>query len=746
MIHLIIKKIRYKITFSAVIISSLMALVLIVFNYLDYKKKFEEFTFKELKAVGVTLASHLDMQAHDSLASSLLNKDDVNNEKASHLYDLIQKDLEIAQLINDIETPIYTLQIKNKARAKVLENPKIEIDNATEFIVTSAKNPYYKHGYIWKAEMAKAFFENKVSFVAPFHDDHGHWVSVYVPLSYEGEVLAVLALDRKMDYMYSKLKAELYTKLLVLAGVLIMLTFIFMSVAKSISDPIQRLKKQAEAFGEGDYETPIHVESQDEVGVLSRVLNDSRNEIQAVISRILNTSPALMLSIDKDGLIDPHYSRKDLLGEGLALKHIDSLFEEGNQKLSELIPMIFADQLAIPLKSLLELAPSKLKIKSNSFRLEYIPFRKNGEVEGMFISGRDVTLEEALEEKSIAQRQHNQMMINIIKTPKLFEMFVEESQNGIMEARSILEGALGEQESILLQRILHTLKGGASSFGMSQISSRVHKFENDFPEWIINKDKLMLADAVSQLEDMLNHVQGEISRLLGESNLNLSLSPLEYQFLKKSLDEIKSEDIKQFEKIKDLKAWVSKLSQESLNEYIIPKVKSIFERTLESFPEKQIELHFDVENLRVEKHLIQALDVCLPHLIRNSLDHGIENQKQRVHLGKSQTATLSVSAKLKENCWVITVEDDGGGIDCQKIRLITKAKGLIKTEKLDSMSDLQVQELIFEAGFSTTDVISDISGQGLGMNAVKATVEDSGGEIEVTSILSEGTTIRLIFS
>lgn len=725
-----------------------MVLGLIVYNYIEYQKKLEELTFNELKAVGVTLANHLDMEVHDSLTSSFLNKDDVSKENPSDFYDMFQRKLNQAQVANGIETPIYTLKIKNSAKQKVLENPRVEIENATEFIVTSAESPYYKHEYIWKPEMAKAFFENEVSFASPFHDKHGHWLSVYVPLEKEGRVVAVLALDRRMDYIYSRLKAKLYTKLVILIFVTLLLTFIFMKVANSISEPIQRLKDQAEAFGEGDYETPIFVESKDEVGVLSRVLDRSRSDIQAMISRILNTSPALMLSIDKDGLIDPHYSRKDLLGDDLARQHIDSLFEGEGQTLEELIPMIFGGKYDVPLESLLDLAPSRLTIKATTFRLEYIPFRKDGEVEGLFISGRDVTLEEALEEKSITQKQHNQMMINIIKTPKLFEMFIEESNSGLMEARSILEGSLGEQESILLQRILHTLKGGSSSFGMTQISNRVHQFENNLPEWVTQKDKLLISDGIAQLDDMLSHVQGEISQLLGESNSNLCISLVEYQTLKRELSEVKSviQTDKETERITQLETWVNKLSQEPLKEYILPKVQSIFDRTLELFPEKEIELEFDIEDLRVEKHLIQSLDVCLPHLIRNSIDHGIESVEERVNSGKSKTAQLKISAKLKENNWEISIEDDGQGINANKVRTSIEKKGLISPDKLNAMSEQQIQELIFEPGFSTSDVISDVSGRGVGMDAVKATVEDSGGAIELQSTLGKGTVFRLVFS
>lgn len=157
---------------------------------------------------------------------------------------------------------------------------------------------------------------------------------------------------------------------------------------------------------------------------------------------------------------------------------------------------------------------------------------------------------------------------------------------------------------------------------------------------------------------------------------------------------------------------------------------------------KQVELKTLGENTELDKALIEKIADPLTHLIRNSLDHGIEMPEKRIAAGKPAHGTITLNAFHQGGNIVIEVSDDGGGLNRGKILNKAKERGLPVS---DAMSDEAVWMLIFEAGFSTADVITDVSGRGVGMDVVKRNIADMGGRVELSSAEGHGTrtTIRL---
>ncbi|WP_035384090.1 chemotaxis protein CheW [Ferriphaselus sp. R-1] len=157
---------------------------------------------------------------------------------------------------------------------------------------------------------------------------------------------------------------------------------------------------------------------------------------------------------------------------------------------------------------------------------------------------------------------------------------------------------------------------------------------------------------------------------------------------------------------------------------------------------KQIELKTLGESTELDKGLIEKIADPLTHLIRNSLDHGIELPEKRVAAGKNPKGTVTLNAFHQGGSIVIEVSDDGGGLNRGKILGKAKERGLPVS---DDMPDADVWMLIFEAGFSTADVVTDVSGRGVGMDVVKRNIAELGGRIELDSHEGSGTrtTIRL---
>ncbi len=152
--------------------------------------------------------------------------------------------------------------------------------------------------------------------------------------------------------------------------------------------------------------------------------------------------------------------------------------------------------------------------------------------------------------------------------------------------------------------------------------------------------------------------------------------------------------------------------------------------------DKKITLNISGEETELDKTLVEKIADPLTHLIRNSVDHGIEQPEERLEKGKPETGCVKLNAYHGGGCVVVTVEDDGKGLDRNRILKKAVEKGLVDEAGAGALSDGQVYDLIFLPGFSTAEVVTDVSGRGVGMDVVKRNIEALGGSISVES--SEG--------
>jgi two-component system chemotaxis sensor kinase CheA len=156
---------------------------------------------------------------------------------------------------------------------------------------------------------------------------------------------------------------------------------------------------------------------------------------------------------------------------------------------------------------------------------------------------------------------------------------------------------------------------------------------------------------------------------------------------------------------------------------------------------KKIELKLVGENTEVDKTVVELLSDPLVHLVRNSLDHGIELPEVRLAAGKPETGTIILEAYHRGGNIVIEVRDDGKGLDKDMLRTKAIEKGLIGSDAI--LTDKQSYELIFMPGFSTAEKLTDISGRGVGMDVVRRNIQALGGNIELISELGKGSTIAI---
>ena len=159
----------------------------------------------------------------------------------------------------------------------------------------------------------------------------------------------------------------------------------------------------------------------------------------------------------------------------------------------------------------------------------------------------------------------------------------------------------------------------------------------------------------------------------------------------------------------------------------------------------KVELAIQGEKTELDKRMIDALGDPLLHLVRNSIDHGLESQEQRRAVGKSDAGTIFLEAAHRGNNVLITIRDDGGGINTEKIRTRIVERGFASETQVREMTEQQVIDYIWHPGFSTAESITEVSGRGVGMDIVRSAISDLSGTIEVASTPEQGTsfTIRL---
>ncbi|WP_232726698.1 chemotaxis protein CheA [Mariprofundus ferrinatatus] len=158
---------------------------------------------------------------------------------------------------------------------------------------------------------------------------------------------------------------------------------------------------------------------------------------------------------------------------------------------------------------------------------------------------------------------------------------------------------------------------------------------------------------------------------------------------------------------------------------------------------KQIRLEMEGKETDLDKSLIEAIKDPLTHLIRNSVDHGIEMPEVRTANGKAAEGVITLRAYHEGGQVNIEICDDGGGIDPEKLKSKALEKKLISEDQAKNMGEKDALNLIFKAGFSTAAAVTNISGRGVGMDVVKTNIENLGGVVDISSKLGEGTTMRI---
>lgn len=204
--------------------------------------------------------------------------------------------------------------------------------------------------------------------------------------------------------------------------------------------------------------------------------------------------------------------------------------------------------------------------------------------------------------------------------------------------------------------------------------------------------------------------------------------------------------------VKEIGASVNRISDELQNSMMsirMVEVKTVFQkmpriiRDVSQVTNKKVNLIIEGETTEIDKTIIERISDPLVHIIRNAVDHGIEDPKTRIQKGKNEIGTIYLRAYNKNKNVYIEVQDDGKGIDSEEIRKKVIDKGFIESNVLNNMDKKQILNLIFLPGFSTAKKITEVSGRGVGMDIVKSNINKINGIVNIDSEVNEGTKMTI---
>ena len=245
-------------------------------------------------------------------------------------------------------------------------------------------------------------------------------------------------------------------------------------------------------------------------------------------------------------------------------------------------------------------------------------------------------------------------------------------------------------------------------------------------------DKPLQKAAYSKLDKILHYLQiNEQNLLLLHNTLQhlVSHSETDYRQLSNSIDNL----------LDDAKKLLM-LPAKTITQ-LFPKLVRDLARSLE----KEVDFEINGDELEIDKRILEVIKDPLIHLLRNCLDHGMETPEERQRYGKLPRGKVSLSfSQLDAGKIEIKISDDGRGLDPEKLKATAIRKGIISSADAMEMSDQEARHLIFMSQFSTAEIITDLSGRGLGMSIVKEKIQDLGGYIQVASEIKRGTTFKIV--
>ncbi len=418
--------------------------------------------------------------------------------------------------------------------------------------------------------------------------------------------------------------------------------------------------------------------------------------------------------------------------KGLKVWDVLGLNEKAVPGFKKWLTTLFMEML--PFEDLSPLGPQKYPhSKGNEVKFEYFPIRSSeGQITSVVVVATDITDLIQAQREAEFEKSYAKMILQMVKNKRQIQSFIQETETLLNEMDLYFKKNPLDIESIF--RCLHTIKGGAATFSIKSTTELAHSAETILNEYKFNPSEELLG----KLKSISLEVHRSFQSFLKENVEILgSQEKLKSRWLEISFDSLQSFSAK----------LPPQLQEEFNEEFLFEKIETLFSQiptVCHAVAEQEgKEIHpvqFKNAQMKVNTEVYGPLFNTLIHAYRNAIDHGIEVPDQRKSAGKDPAGKISTEFSItrSENGseWLqIEIQDDGAGVDPQKIRKIMTARGIATQGE----NDHQVIQHVFDSSLSTKEVVTETSGRGVGMDAIQAAAIRLGGQAEVFSKVGLGT-------
>lgn len=386
----------------------------------------------------------------------------------------------------------------------------------------------------------------------------------------------------------------------------------------------------------------------------------------------------------------------------------------------------------LPFEDLAALGPSRFPhSRGQHVKIDYYPIRDSeNRIRGVVLVATDITSLVRAQEEAEKEKAYAGFILKLFKQKRSFLSFFEESSKLVADlGKATLAPPLSWDKDSLF-RTLHTIKGGAASYSVRDLAHHAHELENLIQNWDSFTEPKW--DEHQQgLEKSFESLSQEVKELLGHNPQKQNAS---VEVTKTELKEILS-IMEAWSKTRD---WSIKLQEQYLKESLQQSFEAydfVIKQTAEQLGKKVKPLRFLNPEFRWNFDHYKSFVSSLVHVFRNAIDHGFELPGERLSLQKPAEGEVTVAVQKNPDYFEIRIQDDGKGVVREKILEKRKEKGL----SFEGLSDKQILMTLFEPQFSTRAEVTDISGRGVGLDAVKFEVEKLGGVVDIESTPGQGT-------
>lgn len=465
-----------------------------------------------------------------------------------------------------------------------------------------------------------------------------------------------------------------------------------------------------------------------------------------------------LFTITDGGVIHPEYS--SFLEQILQTKQIanrnfmDVVFKNtnlGSDSLNQISTavdsLLGVDEMMFDFNSHLLVSEFTLTTDEGSdklLELDWVPIvnQDTDEIEKLMVTVRDVTELKALQMAAEEQKRELEIIGQILSVDdEKFEEFLNSSYEFIGNCRSLIEQAKNKDPSLVatLFRNMHTVKGNARTYGFSYITDSVHNVEHSYDE--LRKDETkewqpeLLLEELSQAEHDIKRYEKVAEEKLMQRGGSDSGIVIDHSHVRDLINEAINLNIEGCKN--PVKNWVKEAfdvlahtQAKPISGVLTSVISSVNSLADQLGKEKPV---FNVNDgpYLIRKEIHNMLNNIFMHVLRNAVDHGIEDSATRRKAGKPEQGTISLDVSDKTNSLIIAIQDDGRGLALSQLYASALKKNLL-SDGDPKPDDQTIANLIFHSGFSTAQEVSDISGRGVGMDAVKQFLEESGGSIKIS--------------